>query len=290
MTTDLSIIIPALNENDSVEKMVSNIHNTIGLEEYEIIIVNSGGTKTSTIRDMPMVHIYNTPREGAPQARNFGESKVSSDFLLFADAHLEFKKGWGPSLLNGLEQYDKCMISPCITRIEDDNRRGCGYKWNSLDMDMLWLPDVNPNIHEIPFACGCCLAVGRKMFNDLGQFDSGIRLLGFEDTEISLRAWLMGYRMVCDPTIRVGHKFRKSFPYHIDIFDFVYNKIRFSLSHFAGTRLSKHLRKVLLEPEFNEALLLCIENETLDRRADLFASRIYDDDWFFNKFPMSEWC
>jgi len=71
MAKNLSIIIPSLNEGNSVEKMVSNINGTIGLDQYEIIVVNSGGTETSDIGKLPMVYVYETPREGAPQARNF---------------------------------------------------------------------------------------------------------------------------------------------------------------------------------------------------------------------------
>ena len=44
MSHELSIIIPCLNEESSVEKMVFNINQTIQLDNYEIIIVNSGGT------------------------------------------------------------------------------------------------------------------------------------------------------------------------------------------------------------------------------------------------------
>ena len=66
--------------------MVFNINQTIELDNYEIIIVNSGGTETSAIRDLSMVRIYNTSREGAPQARNFGAKKATNDVKLRRNA------------------------------------------------------------------------------------------------------------------------------------------------------------------------------------------------------------
>jgi glycosyltransferase involved in cell wall biosynthesis len=51
---NLSIIIPSLNKGDSILTMVSNILDTINLDNYEIIIVNSGGTEKSAIKDLPM--------------------------------------------------------------------------------------------------------------------------------------------------------------------------------------------------------------------------------------------
>lgn len=104
---DISIIIPALNEGKSTEVTVDNIKKTIGLDNYEIIIANSGGTETEELRALPMVNVYNVPREGVPQARNFGASKASSNFFLFIDSHLEFIEGWGQILLQRLRRNEK---------------------------------------------------------------------------------------------------------------------------------------------------------------------------------------
>ncbi len=112
---DISIIIPTLNEGRSAEVMAYNISKTIGLDNYEIIIVNSGGTDTLEVAKFPMVSIYDVPRDGAPQARNFGASKASSDFLIFADSHLEFRDGWGTKVLDQLNENQMSIITPTIT-------------------------------------------------------------------------------------------------------------------------------------------------------------------------------
>ena len=289
MAKNLSIIIPALNESNSVEKMISNINDTIGLEQYEIIVINSGGTETSGIGKLPMVHIFETPREGAPQVRNLGAAKSSSDVLLFADAHLEFRQGWGSKIINALELHKNSIITPCITVIGDDNSRGCGFKWANLVMNIYWLPDLVPYIHEIPFACSCCMGVEKKVFDEIGQFDAGTRFWGEEDSEISIRAWLMGYRVLCDPSVRVGHAFRGSHPYNIGLVDTIYNKIRFSFSHFSNERITDHLRALSNVPNFTETLLMVLEGGVLSRRMDFFTKRVHTDDWFFEKFPMNGW-
>jgi GT2 family glycosyltransferase len=155
-------------------------------------------------------------------------------------------------------------------------------------MEIEWLPDVKSELHEIPFACGCCMAIGKKMFDGIEKFDSGIRFWGLEDSEICLRSWLFGYSVLCDPSIRVGHKFRNLPPYSLEWFDIDYNKIWFSLSHFSSERVAKHLRIMSQEADFIKALLLGIE-KVLDRRRKLFSKRVYDDDWFFERFPMVDW-
>lgn len=268
---------------------MNNIRNTIELENYEILIVDSGGTATLEIATLPMVKVYNVSRQGAPQARNFGASKASSSVLLFIDAHLEFSEGWGQILLDQLRRNENSIITPTISVIGDENSRCSGFKWKNINMDVEWLPDERRKIHEVPFACGCCMAMTRSLFDDVGKFEDGIRFWGLEDSELCLKCWLFGYKVLCDPSIRVGHKFRSSFPYKIEWFDIIYNKIWFSLLHFSSSRLTKFLKAVCQEPDFNSALLMSIGNEVLDKRKYILDRQVNDDNWFFQKFPMSDW-
>ena len=289
LVNKLSIVIPSLNENESVEKMVFNINETIGLDEFEIIIVDSGGTATSGVREHPMVQVYNTPREGAPQARNFGAAKASNDILLFADAHTHFMPGWGSKILNDFELNGRSLVTPCVTVMGDENRRGCGFKWTNISMEIFWLPDLWQEIHEIPFACSCCMAIMKEVFDELGQFDSGIRFWGEEDSELCMRAWLMGYSVLCDPSIRIGHVFRSEHPYNMEWSDTIYNKMRLVISHLNTERISRHLREMSYYPGFDKLLLMVLEDHVLDRRDDFFRRRVHNDDWFFQKFHMEGW-
>jgi glycosyltransferase involved in cell wall biosynthesis len=289
MENTLSIIIPCLNEGELVEKMVSNIVKTIETKSYEIIIINSGGTETSRVSKLTMVSIYDTAREGAAQARNFGANKASGDVLIFADAHLEFKPSWDTQIFQALEIREKSIVTPCITVFGDENSRACGFKWKNLRMEVEWLPDMKSGIHEIPFACGCCMAARKKIFNEIGKFDSGNRFWGVEDAEICLRAWLLGYSVLCEPSIRVGHMFRTKHPYELEWIDVLYNEIRLAFSHFKPERLTKYLRAIYQIPNFDIAYSRVLESDVLNRRIKLFNERVYDDDWFFQKFPMNEY-
>ena len=286
---DISIIIPALNEGKSAEVTVDNIRKTIGLDNYEIIIVDSGGTETAEIRTLPMVNVYSVSRLGAPQARNFGASKASGDFFLFIDSHMEFIDGWGEILLEQSRRNDKSIITPTIWAIGDYNCRCSGFKWKDINMEIEYLPDVRNELHEVPFACGGCMAISRELFDALGKFDSGIRFWGLEDSEICMRSWLYGYSVLCAPSIKVGHRFRISFPYKVESYDITYNKLWFAFSHFAPGRLSRYLKLASLDPNFVEALLMCLDNKVLERKRALLEKRVYDDNWFFAKFPMAEW-
>jgi GT2 family glycosyltransferase len=300
----LSIIIPSLNEGKNLERTVYNLIDTIGLDNYEIIIINSrqgyGRTETSSIRRLSKIHVYDSPsRLGSPHARNFGARKASSNFLLFADAHLQFfEERWGPKVLNDLKENKDCIITPCFTDIGDApeirNTKGCGFRWTNMTLDSSGIPGVKPYIHEVPFAGGAFMAVEKRLFYELGEFDSGIRIFGSGDIEISLRAWLLGFRVLCDPSIRIGHKWRGvQREYTLEQIDLIHNKIRIAISHFDSKRLIKYMRvrsdALADDSLFKEALFMAVEGGALDRREMLFKRRVMTDDQFFEKFPMNGW-
>lgn len=291
----LSIVIPSLNEGGSLESMVPDIVRTIGLDvdEYEVVVIDSGGTETSGIRKLPMVSVYDSPaRLGAPQARNLGAERSSGSNIVFADAHLRFDEGWGPRVLDCLEENGDSLIAPAFTPMNNSRIRLCGCMWKDSVMTWRWLPCAVPSSHEVPFAGAAFVAVRRGVFDLVGRWDSGIKLWGGEDCELSLRAWLLGYRVICNPSIVVQHMFRKVQPYEMAWADIAYNKIRIALSHFSSTRLKRFLDDYYAlfsdrdKGRFAELLLLNLEDKVLDRRARLLRERKFSDDWFFERFAM----
>ena len=296
MFEGLSIIIPAFHEGNSLEQMVPNIEKTIDLSNHEIIIVNNGGTATNSLKKFSTVRIYGMASEVAAKARNFGASMASNDFLIFLDAHMKFfKKGWGQDMLSALKDNSDSVLTPSIGMIENEQIKGCGFRWSDIGMTTKWLPCKKDYIHEIPFASSFCMALRKAVLEEIGGFDSGMsmvwRFWGVEDSEISLRAWLMGYRVLCDPRTTVGHSFRESFPFPITSTDIYFNKIRLAFSHFSPHRLANYLKAYSLTfddlTHFNRALFSVLENDVMDRREQTFSRRKHSDDWFFEKFPMN---
>lgn len=275
--------------------MVPNIVDTIGLdeEEYEVIVINSGGTETRGLRELPMVSIHDSPtRLGAPQARNLGAEKSSGGNIVFADAHLKFEENWGPQVLETLRDNEDGLIAPTFSPMNNSRIRLCGCTWKNGVMGWRWIPWTVGFTHEIPFAGAGFVAVRRRTFDLVGRWDSGIKLWGGEDYDLSIRAWLLGYRVLCNPSIVVRHLFRKTQPYEMEWTDISYNKIRIAFSHFAPKRLKRFLDDYHAlfsdgdKGRFAELLLLNIEDKVLDRRAKLFKERKFSDDWFFERFAM----
>lgn len=216
MPPRLSVIIPTLNEGCELRETVFNIVNTIGIDSYEIIIVDNGGTEISEIKGLSMIRILHAEtRLGTCQARNYGSSQASGELLLFADAHIRFKHhGWASKFIDSIESKD-AIIAPCITVMGNESNAACGFRWNNIDMQTEWLPNTPSHIHDIPYAGAACIALKKDIFFKIGKFDPGNRYYGSEDSELCIRAWLLGYNVSCDPSIIVSHKFRQFFPYKV---------------------------------------------------------------------------
>lgn len=89
----LSIIIPAYNVEDFIEKCITSIQEQgVDSELYEIIIVNDGSTDNSKERILTLMNLYSNivlveqENMGVSMARNAGISKAQADHLVFVDA------------------------------------------------------------------------------------------------------------------------------------------------------------------------------------------------------------
>ncbi|RYD03312.1 hypothetical protein N752_21000 [Desulforamulus aquiferis] len=138
---------------------------------------------------------------------------------------------------------------------------------------------------EVPFAPGGCVAVSRETFNDVGGFERGFSVYGYEDAEFSLKLWLFGYRVEVDPSVIIKHHFRTRHPYPITMSDYTYNAVRMAVSHFNSARVGRVIG--LFKGISNIGHLIAkvfLDSDALLQREKYFAKRKFDDNWFLNKF------
>jgi glycosyltransferase involved in cell wall biosynthesis len=281
---ELSVVIPALNEGHYLRDTVEALARTVP-PSSEIIVVDDGSTDgCADGLEAPGRSVLRISRCGSARARNRGAAAATGRIVVFADAHMDLPFGWYEPLARALDAPDVGAIGPCIEVMGRPECRGFGLRWTGAALEVEWLPPAGDTPYEVPLLGGCFMAMRRADFTAIGGFDDGIIRWGSEDSEISLRIWLLGQRLLVHPGVVVGHLFRSRHPYEIDHVEIVHNMLRVALLHFSRARLNRVLERLKQFAGFAPALSRAAETDVLQRRAALARLRARSDDWFFAHF------
>lgn len=289
---NVSIIIPCKNEVNTLKSTVDSIMKSKNFLSFEIIVLDDGSEDSSTeflksdlYKDVILVKTDNL---GVAGARNAGAEIAKGNYLFFCDAHVKVPDQWLDNLVNILESQDAHIIAPCIVNMSDTTAAGYGMTWDG-QLTATWLTNKPNDVTEIPFVCGCAFGITREVFNKINGFDHFFQVYGSEDFEICLKAWLYGYRVVLNPDVKVQHLFRDKHPYQVGYTNLIYNILCLAYSHFKKERLIKTIE--ILKNNFffssaSEEIKLNSEL-ILKQREKYFNERMYNDDFFFEKFNIN---
>jgi glycosyltransferase involved in cell wall biosynthesis len=281
-----SIVIPTLNEGGLLAMTTNSILGRTDYPDYEIIVVDDGSTDGSTAMyeryPNPRIRLVRARGLGVANARNLGAAHAEGEFVVFLDGHCAVSPNWLDGFAEALAPPDVAIAGPCFTRLHEPLPRGCGMFWADHTLDPSWFEPVDgAGPYEVPLTTGACQAFRRRTFMALGRYEAGFTRWGFEDVEICVRAWLLGYRIVVNPEITVAHYFRESRGYEVDDLEVTYNFLRMLHMHFGAPRIRRVIEALGGNPSIPPALDRVLKSDIFELRGQLDAVRVHDDEWFF---------
>lgn len=292
---DVSIIIPCKNEADNLRLTLDSIIKSESNLGYEIIVVDDGSIDESTEflksdlnrETYKDVILLKTKGLGCARAKNFGAKFARGKYLFFCDAHVEVSKHWMDNLVNTLEKYNAQLVTSCIEDMSNSSVQRYGGTWND-ELQYMWIEDKPKDITETPFAVGGNMGITKEVFKKLNGFDNLFQIYGAEDQELSIKAWLYGYRIVVNPNVKIRHLFRSSHPYQVTEANILFNTLCLAYSHFSKERIIKTIDAIKYNYYFSHAIADIKKNMDLilEQREKYLNERIYDDDYFFKKFDI----
>ncbi len=111
LTPDVSIIIPAYNEEAGILKTLSSLSASVTNKKVEIIVVNNNSTDDTAGLAIAAGTICVTETiQGITAARNAGLQKASGKFILNADADTIYPPQWVDRMLAPLMNDDVVMV------------------------------------------------------------------------------------------------------------------------------------------------------------------------------------
>ena len=290
MTVDtLSVVVITKNEGAELRATLDDLRRTLPKTRREIIVVDDGSTDGSTacVASYPDVRLLHTDGVGVANARNFGASHAGGDAVLFCDAHMRVPARWHRAILEPLESPRVGAVAPGIYSLTEPERRGFGLFLSGPDLQAQWKQKNGRGPAPVPVLPGCFLAMRRDVFAATGGFDCGMRQLGGNDNELSLRLWLLGYELLIVPGVEVGHLFRTTIPFDATWAAVVHNRLRTAFVHFGRERIERVVHALRQYKSFPTGLAMTVEGDTFARRGHLMAERRRTDDWFFEFFGMT---
>ena len=190
---------------------------------YEIFLVDnasSDGSAQHVAQAFPQVRlIRNTANLGFAQGGNLGAAQAQGQYLAFLNPDTVAEPGWLQALLVALEADPQAGLATSKVLLLSDPARinTCGnemhYTGLTLCRGMGQERCAFPALEEVSAVSGAAFAVRRELFQALGGFDEDL-FMYMEDTDLSWRARLAGFKCLYVPSSIVWHDYTLRFGPH----------------------------------------------------------------------------
>jgi cellulose synthase/poly-beta-1,6-N-acetylglucosamine synthase-like glycosyltransferase len=192
----ISVVIPARNEDEDIERALRSILGQKGVELHVIVVNDHSTDRTGAIlkrlaeEDSRLTIVENPPLQGGwlgkPNAMNHGVAFASDELILFTDAdvvHCHTSFATGITFLQK-ERLDLLSFSPRIV---------CESFWENVFMPLHLFP-LTINSSRGAWAAGAFMLIKADVLKDVGGIES-IKSAILDDTELARVVERGGHRV-----------------------------------------------------------------------------------------------
>jgi cellulose synthase/poly-beta-1,6-N-acetylglucosamine synthase-like glycosyltransferase len=197
----ISVIIPAYNEEATIQRCLSALSNqTVPRSSYELIVVDGNSRdRTREIASEYADLVFIQESERVPGARNDGFRRAKYDIVATTDADSIPGPDWIEQILHSFRDPRVVLAFGPVTSIEDTlKNRGYVLLFNML----MWF---GASTRLYYYTLGCNSVFRYKAINQAGMYrivDAG------DDLEVATRMRKVG-KVTFNPRLKVGFDFRR---------------------------------------------------------------------------------
>ena len=202
------MVIPVYNAAATLAEQLEALSAQQFDEDWEVVIADNGSTDgTADLirgyrpRFKALTLVDSGPRRGHSAPRNAGAKAARGDLLVYCDADDVVAPGWLQAMADAARNYD--LIGGWLDAgpLNSDVTRSWHRPW-PRDRLRSWL---------LPYAVSANLGIWADVLRELGGWSTDYEA-GGEDTELSWRAQLAGYRLGFAPDAVVYYRYRAGLP------------------------------------------------------------------------------
>ena len=213
----VSIVIVNFNGKEILKRCLTSI-STTNYPNFEIVVVDNASIDGSvkSIKKLfgsrPFTRIVeNRENLGHAEGCNIGAQVSEGRYLVFLDSDTELRtEGWLWELVKVMESDERIGLAQAKVVLAEDERR-LDYVCTAIDALGTWAATYGLNEDELKenreilaASSGCCI-VRREVFEEVGGFDPDYFIYD-DDTDLSLGARLLGYKILLVPSAVVAHR------------------------------------------------------------------------------------
>jgi GT2 family glycosyltransferase len=213
-----SVILVNCNGRAHLERCLPSVLSTVTPED-EVIIVDNGSTDGSAdwvAEEFPAIRLVQSRVNGGfGYGCNLGANHARGTYLVFLNPDTTVCPGWLDELLAPLANPQIALTTPCILQMNEPTRiNAAGNEVHPSGLafcrggGMPVTACMEPS--EVAAISGAAFSIRRDVWDVLGGMD-GSFFLYVEDTDLSWRARLVGYRCLYVPNSVVYHDYALRF-------------------------------------------------------------------------------
>jgi len=210
--SELTIVIVSYGSRPDLEGCLPSIYRQSYRPAAIIVVDNAPGDGTAEYlaAEHPDVSVVaNVVNRGYAGGNNVGVAAARSDWVLLLNPDTVLQDGVLEELMRAAREHPDALITPKLLN-PDGTINACG-----LEMHVTGITscrayrepgDSVRGTQPVPVASGAALLVRKAVFDDIGGFDESY-FMYMEDLDLSLRARILGYEIVCAADAVITHAY-----------------------------------------------------------------------------------
>ncbi len=213
----VSVVVVNYNGKGLLKQCLHTLLKT-DYPSYEVVVVDNASTDGSLTEirnsfgsDNRIEFIENNENVGHAEGCNIGAQNTEGQYLIFLDSDTEFKdENWLWELVKLMEKDASVGVAQAKLVLAED-KTCLDYVCVEVDALGTWAANygskaenLKENFEILAASAGCCI-IRREIFNQVGGFDPDYFIYD-DDTDLSIRVRLLGYRILYVPSAVVIHR------------------------------------------------------------------------------------
>lgn len=210
----VSVVIPVLDKAAVTHNCLCALIQHTVAGSYEAIVVDNGSgdaTREMLASVDGLRVIRNDTNLGFVDACNRAARVARGEFVVFLNNDTAVLPGWLDALTSTLKRDPRAGAVGAKLLYPDGRLQEAGSiiwsdgsGWNYGRGEDPEAPEFN-YVREVDYCSGACLMVRRRLFEEIGGFDSRYSPAYYEDTDLCFRLRERGYRVLYQPASQVVH-------------------------------------------------------------------------------------